>query len=155
MGWKSTRGSVTISRRGSLNCGQGRGGETAVRMGGEGAGTGGTHLLGDLVGEGAGRVAAGDGLRTRVRGVLKHRALCIRPRRDGNHVGRGLNRHNHARRKLDLLPRLGDVKDVDAVCPSPPDVLLHFAIHVLGAQVRGRRDEQPDGLIASLERRHF
>ena len=222
MGWWSVRGSVTISRRGSLNCGARRVGGTRQGMGRgrEGGGGGGqpgvssadgvprakgrrrnsarslplsrvscaacvvpcarsrcrasarplplprailrcgggcgrppgrsaarrrrgdqTHLLRDLVREGARRVAAGHGLRARVVGELEHGALRVGPRRDGDDVRRVLDGHDDARRELDLLPRLAGVEDVDAVQAPAPHVLVHLVVHVLRAKVRLRRDQ--------------
>ncbi len=55
------------------------------------------ELLGDLVGEGAGGVAAGDGVGAGVVGELQHGAHAVRPGRDGDHVLRVFDGHDHAR----------------------------------------------------------
>ncbi|KAG5457891.1 MAG: hypothetical protein BJ554DRAFT_1989, partial [Olpidium bornovanus] len=64
---------------------------------------------GDVVGEGAGREAAGDGLGAR------GGPLAVRLRRDDDDVGGVLNGGDDARGKHQLLPGLADADDVDAV----------------------------------------
>ena len=61
------------------------------------------ELLRDLVGEGTGGEAAGDGQAARVLGELEHRALAVRAGGDGHHVlqesGKRLNRRERRRKR--------------------------------------------------------
>lgn len=98
------------------------------------------ELLGDLVGEHAGRVAASDRGRASVLRVLEDGALTVGARRDHAHVRRVLDPDDDARGHHELVVRLAEVDDVDAVSLALPHVAVHLEIEVLGAEVRRARE---------------
>lgn len=110
--------------------------------------------LGVRLGALTGGVAAHGGLGAGVVGELEHRALAVGAGRDGHNVLRVLNRHDDARRQLQLLPGLAQVEDEDAVVAAAVHVALHGGGAVLGAQVRlragrNRRQQRAAGRAAA------
>ena len=61
--------------------------------------------------------------------------LAVRPRGDGDDVLGVLDGREDARGEHELLPRLADVDDVDAVLAAAPDVLLHHVVGITRADV--------------------
>mmetsp|Transcript_3480 Transcript_3480/g.12667 ORF Transcript_3480/g.12667 Transcript_3480/m.12667 type:complete len:311 (+) Transcript_3480:166-1098(+) len=97
-------------------------------------------LIGDLVGEGSWGVPSREGLAAGVLGELENSALSVRPSGQHSNVLRVLDRANHPRGHLKLLPGLPQVENVQTVVPPPVHVPLHLVVAVLRAEV-ARRSE--------------
>mmetsp|Transcript_24000 Transcript_24000/g.46766 ORF Transcript_24000/g.46766 Transcript_24000/m.46766 type:complete len:331 (-) Transcript_24000:64-1056(-) len=108
------------------------------------------ELVRDLVGEGTGGEAAGDGRRAGVLAVLEDGALAVWAGRDDANISRVLDRHNDARREEKLVVCPAEIDDVDAVRLALPHVASHLEIQVFGAQVRRAREHHLEVLLLLL-----
>ena len=109
-----------------------------------------TELLGDLVGEGTGGEASGDGLGAGVVGELKDSAHAVGAGGDGDDVLGVLDGDDDAGSEHELLPGLANVEDVDTVVAAAPDVLLHAVVRVAGTGVDAGTEHHLDVLLLGL-----
>lgn len=87
-------------------------------------------------------------LGTSVGGVLNNSALGVGTSRNGHNIGGVLDSDNHTSSKLDLLPDLTDINQVDTIGSSHPNVVFHLGVEVLGTNVGLRSDKHANGLFA-------
>eukprot|EP00982_Pelagococcus_subviridis_P015287 31388-Pelagococcus_subviridis.AAC.15 len=99
-------------------------------------------------------VAARDGFRAGVLRVFEHRALTVRTRGLANDVGGVLDRDEDARGEHELVPRLPEVDDVDAVAAAFPDVPLHLEVAVFRAEMAPGGEHHLDVRLLLGELRH-
>lgn len=84
----------------------------------------------DLIGERAWRVATGDGVGASELGELQDGTLTVRTSRQQNDVGWVVDGHDETSRQNELLPRLLQIDDVDAIGTTFPDILFHRQIQI-------------------------
>mmetsp|Transcript_7537 Transcript_7537/g.10198 ORF Transcript_7537/g.10198 Transcript_7537/m.10198 type:complete len:310 (+) Transcript_7537:390-1319(+) len=112
------------------------------------------ELVLDLIGEGTGGMATGNGLGTSVLGKLEHRSLSIGTCRLNNNILRVLDSDEDASSHHQLIPSLAKVNDVNAIGATLPHISLHLKVAILGAQVNlGRQHELDISLF--LSKRHI
>ena len=112
------------------------------------------ELFGDLIGKGTRGEPTSNGGGARVLRELEDRALAVGPRRNGDDVLGVLDGGLNTSGQHQLLPRLANINDVDAVLPSPPDIFLHHVVRVARADVALRREHLLDVLLLGGEDRH-
>jgi len=77
-------------------------------------------------------------------------ARPVRAGRDDTDVDGVLDGSNDTGGEDDLVPRLLDVNEVDAVGPALPEVRRHVLVELLGANVALSREESLDILLLQV-----
>ena len=109
--------------------------------------TGLTELLGDLVGEGSGGVAAGNGLATSVLAELQNSTLRVLTSTDHDHILRILNSNDDTGSEHHLLPGLGEIDNMHSLLVAAEHVVLHHEVQVLGSAVGTSNQHLTDVVI--------
>mmetsp|Transcript_3962 Transcript_3962/g.9724 ORF Transcript_3962/g.9724 Transcript_3962/m.9724 type:complete len:315 (+) Transcript_3962:95-1039(+) len=108
------------------------------------------ELLLDLVGEGSRGEATADGGGAGVVGELQDGALAPGAGGDDAHISLVLHGGDHAGSQHQLLPRLVEVDEVNAVGTPLPHVASHVAVEVAGADVHLARQHLLDILLSGV-----
>ena len=85
------------------------------------------------------------------RTVLESSTHTVRASRNGNHIGRVLNRDNNTSSQHEFFPGLSNVEDVNTVNTTTPDVIRHHRIGVTSSGVHTGAQHHLDVFLLGLE----
>jgi len=105
----------------------------------------------DLVSEGSRGVTSGNGVSASVSSKLQDGSLSLRLGRDNADIGGVLDGHNNSGCKLELLPGLADVDQVNTVGTTLVNVSLHSGLKTGGTEVSAGGQKTLDVLLAGVQ----